>query len=79
MGLFDGLTGQLGGLLNQGGEAPSSDIVGALLGGGAAQGGIGGVLETMAANGLADHIAAICFIEILRPTFTWRRPLSRPA
>jgi uncharacterized protein YidB (DUF937 family) len=58
MGLFDGLAGQLGGLLNQGGEGQSSDIVGALLNNGSAPGGIGGVLETLAANGLAEHVAS---------------------
>jgi uncharacterized protein YidB (DUF937 family) len=58
MGLFDGLAGQLGGLMNQEGGAQSSDIVGALLNSGGAPGGIGGVLETLAANGMAEHVAA---------------------
>jgi uncharacterized protein YidB (DUF937 family) len=55
MGLFDGLTGELGGLL-QGGQ--SGDVVNALLNSGAAPGGVGGVLETLAANGLSEHVAA---------------------
>ncbi|MBQ1542611.1 hypothetical protein C5708_04015 [Caulobacter sp. CCUG 60055] len=60
MGLLDGV---LGGLLNQqGGENQSGNIIGALLGGanqqGGAAGGIGGVLETLAANGMADHVAS---------------------
>ena len=58
MGLFDGLAGQLGGLLNEGGEGQSANIVGALLNSGGAPGGMGGVLETLAANGLAEHVAA---------------------
>jgi len=54
MGLFD----ELGGLLNQGGgEGQSSNIVGALLGGGGS-GDMGSVLETLAANGLADQVAS---------------------
>jgi uncharacterized protein YidB (DUF937 family) len=79
MGLFDNLTGALGGVLGggegeggglgalsgllQGGAgANSSNIVGALLGGGqqggdgAAGGGMGEMLETLAANGLGDHV-----------------------
>ena len=60
MGLFDGLAGQLGGLLNQqGGDGDhSANIVGALLQGGDSSGGIGGVLEDLAANGLAEHISS---------------------
>lgn len=60
MGIFDGLAGQLGGLLNQGqgGQPQSSDIVGALLNSGGAPGGVSGVLETLAANGLSEHVAA---------------------
>jgi uncharacterized protein YidB (DUF937 family) len=56
MGLFDNLAGQLGGLLGQSG-ASSNDIVGALLQGQGA-GGVQGVLETLAANGLAEHVAS---------------------
>ena len=57
MGLFDGLAGQLGGLLNQqgGGDEHSANVVGALLGGG---GGLGGVMESLAANGLGDKVAS---------------------
>jgi len=58
MGLFDGLAGNLGGLLSQqGGDDHSANIVGALVGGGGA-GGVGGVLETLAANGLGDQVAS---------------------
>jgi uncharacterized protein YidB (DUF937 family) len=56
MGLFD----QLGGLLGSGGEGQGSNIVGALLqgGGGDAGGGIAGVLESLCANGFAEHVAS---------------------
>jgi uncharacterized protein YidB (DUF937 family) len=57
MGLFDGLAGELGGLI-QGGQAQSGDVVSALLNSGETPGGMGGVLETLAANGLAEHVAA---------------------
>jgi len=58
MGLFDGLAGNLGNLLNQqGGDDHSANIVGALIGGGQ-QGGVGNVLETLASNGLADQVAS---------------------
>lgn len=58
MGLFDGLSGELGSLLNQqgGGDDHSANVVGALLGGGG--GNVGGVLETLAANGLGDEVAS---------------------
>jgi uncharacterized protein YidB (DUF937 family) len=53
------------GLLGQGGgQGQSSDIVGALLGGSAqgqggdAGGGMAGVLETLAANGLGEHVSS---------------------
>jgi uncharacterized protein YidB (DUF937 family) len=62
MGLFDGLVGSLGSLLGQQGDSDHSvNVVGALLGGGESGGGSGGianVLETMAANGLSEHIAS---------------------
>ena len=51
MGLFDDLAGALGG-------GQSSNIIGTLLQGGAAPGGMSGVLEQLAANGLADHVAS---------------------
>lgn len=68
----EGAMGIIGSLLQQGGGAgQSSGIVGALLGAaggalggqtatadGAAQGGLQGTLETLAANGLADHVAS---------------------
>jgi uncharacterized protein YidB (DUF937 family) len=68
----EGAMGILGSLLQQGaGSGQSSGIVGALLGaaGGAvggqpgaegapAQGGMQGMLETLAANGLADHVGS---------------------
>jgi uncharacterized protein YidB (DUF937 family) len=97
VGLFDNLTGMLGGLggqqggdqeegamgivsslLRQGG-GPSSNVIGSLLGGGGQQaadpdgqggamgapagggpgaGGLAGMLETLAANGMADHVAS---------------------
>ncbi len=64
-----GAMGILGSLLQQGGGAgQSSNIVGALLGGGAqqggpadagaAQGGMAGMLETLAANGLSEHVGS---------------------
>ena len=97
MGLFDNLTGMLGGgaardqdgeaqaggggfmgmigsMLNQGGGGESSNVVNSLLGGGqgAAQGGdaaaaggspatgggMAGMLETLAANGLGAHVSS---------------------
>ncbi len=94
MGLFDSLTGMLGGgpgegeqgegamgmvgqLLNRGGGGPSSNILGSLLGGGQQQGqdggaqsdgsqggqapaagGMAGMLETLAANGLGEHVSS---------------------
>lgn len=52
-------------LVQQGGTGQSSGVVGALLGaaggalgGQAAQGGLAGMLETLAANGLAEHVAS---------------------
>jgi uncharacterized protein YidB (DUF937 family) len=58
MGLFDGLASSLGGLLSQQGEGDHSvNVVGALLGGGGS-GGVADVLETLAANGLSEHIAS---------------------
>ncbi len=59
----EGAMGILGSLLQQGGgQGQSSNIVGALLGGaggqGGAQGGMAGMLETLAANGLADHVGS---------------------
>lgn len=56
MGLFDQLSGLLGG-----GEGQSPNIVSALLqGGGEAGGGggIAGVLESLCANGFAEHVAS---------------------
>ncbi|MGC1301662.1 MAG: YidB family protein [Caulobacteraceae bacterium] len=60
-----GAMGIVGSLLQQGGgQGQSSNIVGALLGGqgGAGQGGAGGgmagMLEALAANGLADHVGS---------------------
>lgn len=100
MGLFDNLSGMLGGLsgqgqgqgggeqgegamgiisslLNQGGNGPSSNVIGSLLGGGqatpqagadqdggasagggVASGGLAGMLETLAANGLGEHVSS---------------------
>lgn len=56
MGLLDGLSGLLG---QAGGEGQSANIVGALLqGGNASGGGMGSVLETLAAKGLAEHVAS---------------------
>ena len=57
MSLFDDIAGKLGGLLGQAGDANSSDVVSALLQG-SAPGGVAGVLETLAANGLADKVSA---------------------
>src|ERR1700761_2844538 len=59
----EGAMGILGSLLQQGGgEGQSSNIVGALLGaaggGGAQGGGLQSTLETLAANGLADHVGS---------------------
>lgn len=58
----EGAEGILGSLLQQGsGAGQSSNIVGALLGGlggGGGQGGMQGTLETLAANGLADHVGS---------------------
>ena len=57
-------------LLNQGGGGPSSNVIGSLLGGGATQsvgqgdqasasgGGLAGVLESLAANGLGEHVSS---------------------
>jgi uncharacterized protein YidB (DUF937 family) len=57
-----GAMGIVGSLLQQGGgQGQSSNIVGALLGGagqGGAGGGMAGMLETLAANGLADHVGS---------------------
>lgn len=66
-----GAMGIVSSLLQQGGgEGQSSNIVGALLGGGqggqagqgggegGAGGGMAGMLETLAANGLADHVGS---------------------
>ncbi len=58
MGLLDGL---IGGLAGGAGGADSSNLIGSLLGaatGGGGQAGLSGVLEQMAANGLADHVAS---------------------
>ncbi len=57
----EGAMGILGSLLQQGGGAgQSSNIVGALLGaaGGGGAGGLQGTLETLAANGLSEHVAS---------------------
>ena len=56
----EGAMGILGSLLQQGGgEGQSSNIVGALLGGaGGGQGGLQGTLETLAANGLSEHVGS---------------------
>lgn len=51
MSIFDSVAGLLGG-----GEGQSGNIVGALLGGGGAGGGLQGTLETLAENGLAEHV-----------------------
>jgi len=55
MGLFDDLAGKLGGLLGEGGQTDSTNVVSALL-----QGGVGGLLETLAANGLGDRVSSWC-------------------
>ena len=56
MGFLDQFSSLLGG----GANSQSPNIVGALLSGaaGAGGGGIAGVLETLAANGLAEHVAS---------------------
>ena len=67
----EGAMGIVGQLLNQGGGGPSSNILGSLLGGqqaqqggaqetggAAAAGGIAGMLETLAANGLGEHVSS---------------------
>lgn len=59
MGLFDDIAGKLGGLLGEGGQTDSAGVVSALLQGGGA-GGMGGLLETLAANGLGDKVSAWC-------------------
>jgi uncharacterized protein YidB (DUF937 family) len=48
----------VGSLLQQGGGGPSTNIVGSLLGGLGGSGGMAGMLETLAANGLGDHVAS---------------------
>ncbi len=67
-----GAMGMFGQLLNQGGGGPSSNILGSLLGGGQqaqgaapqdggqtpAAGGLAGMLETLAANGLGEHVSS---------------------
>ncbi len=97
MGLFDDLTGMMGGgssenqgqqgggamgmigsFLNRGGGGPSSNVIGSLLGGGgqgaagspdaqpgetapggaASSGGMVGMLEQLAANGLGEHVSS---------------------
>ena len=64
--------GMIGSLLNQGGSGPSSNIIGSLLGGAQGQaagaqadggqapaaGGMAGMLETLAANGLGEHVSS---------------------
>jgi uncharacterized protein YidB (DUF937 family) len=68
-GQHEGAMGILSSLLQQGGGGQSSNIVGQLLGGmggqpgqaqdgQAAPGGMAGMLETLAANGLADHVGS---------------------
>ena len=68
----EGVMGIVGQLLNQGGGGPSSNILGSLLGGGAqgqtgeaqaggaapAAGGMAGMLETLAANGMGEHVSS---------------------
>ena len=67
----EGAMGIVGQLLNQGGGGPSSNILGSLLGGQQAQqggaqetggapaaGGLAGMLETLAANGLGEHVSS---------------------
>ena len=63
-----GAMGILGSLLQQGGPGQSSNIVGTLLGGmggqgqggqtAGTQGGMAGMLETLAANGLSEHVGS---------------------
>ena len=61
--------GMIGSLLNQGGGGHSSNLVGSLLGGGQpmaqdgsgqtpAAGGLAGMLETLAANGMGEHVSS---------------------
>ena len=61
--------GMIGSLLNQGGGGVSSNLVGSLLGGGQAAGqdgatetpaagGLAGMLETLAANGMGEHVSS---------------------
>jgi uncharacterized protein YidB (DUF937 family) len=57
MGMFDGLAGDLGALLNQGENADSASVVSQLLQGGDT-GGMAGTLEALASNGLADQVAS---------------------
>jgi uncharacterized protein YidB (DUF937 family) len=57
MSVFDSLASLLGGAAGGDGENQSADIVGALTGE-VSGGGITNVLETLAANGLADHVAS---------------------
>ena len=57
MGFLDDIEGGISGLLSQGGGGQSTNIVGALLGGNAT-GGVGSLVQTLAANGLADKVAA---------------------
>jgi uncharacterized protein YidB (DUF937 family) len=68
----EGAMGILNALLNQGGSGPSSNAIGSLLGGASAPaqgeadqgggapaaGGLAGMLETLAANGLGEHVAS---------------------
>jgi len=58
----EGAMNILGGLLQQGGgQGQSSNIIGALLGGGdqgGQGGGLQGTLETLAANGLGEHVSS---------------------
>ena len=54
--------GMIGSLLNQGGGA-SSNVIGSLLGGGGQgmdgqAGGMAGMLETLAANGMGEHVSS---------------------
>ena len=68
-----GAMGMIGSMLNQGGGGPSSNMLGSLLGGlggqGAAQagdgqggtpaaGGLAGMLEALAANGMGEHVSS---------------------
>ena len=58
--------GMISSMLNQGGGGASSNLVGSLLGGGQdgatgatpAAGGLAGMLETLAANGLGEHVSS---------------------